>query len=109
MAHAQAADIYLAPGQERHLPHEAWHVVQQAQGRVKPTLKTAAGVALNDEPALEREADLMGARTTAGPAPSDPLAEPQARTAPRWGLDPATQAKGISRCWGSIPTTTARS
>jgi hypothetical protein len=25
------------PGQEQHLPHEAWHVVQQKQGRVKPT------------------------------------------------------------------------
>ena len=95
LAHAQAADIHLAPGQERHLPHEAWHVVQQAQGRVKPTLKTAAGVVLNDDPALEREADLMGARATAGPAPSAPLAEPQALTAPGWGLNPATQAKGI--------------
>lgn len=36
-AYAQGQDIHLAPGQERHLPHEAWHVVQQAQGRVRPT------------------------------------------------------------------------
>ena len=28
-AYAQGTDIHLAPGQERHLPHEAWHVVQQ--------------------------------------------------------------------------------
>jgi len=33
-AYTQGNDIFLAPGQERHLPHEAWHVVQQQQGRV---------------------------------------------------------------------------
>ncbi|UII25819.1 DUF4157 domain-containing protein [Fulvivirga maritima] len=37
-AYAQGTDIHLASGQERHLPHEAWHVVQQKQGRVKPTM-----------------------------------------------------------------------
>jgi D-lyxose ketol-isomerase len=36
-AYAQGTDIHLAPGQEKHLPHEAWHVVQQKQGIVKPT------------------------------------------------------------------------
>ncbi|MFN7896939.1 MAG: DUF4157 domain-containing protein, partial [Cyanobacteriota bacterium] len=25
LAYAQGSDIHLAPGQERHLPHEAWH------------------------------------------------------------------------------------
>jgi Domain of unknown function (DUF4157) len=33
LAYTQGGDIYVAPGQERHLPHETWHVVQQAQGR----------------------------------------------------------------------------
>ena len=28
-AYAQGTDIHLGPGQEKHLPHEAWHVVQQ--------------------------------------------------------------------------------
>jgi len=32
-AYAQGTDIHVAPGQEQHLPHEAWHVVQQKQGR----------------------------------------------------------------------------
>ncbi|WP_297337930.1 DUF4157 domain-containing protein [Algoriphagus sp.] len=36
-AFAQGNQIHLAPGQEKHLPHEAWHVVQQRQGKVKPT------------------------------------------------------------------------
>jgi hypothetical protein len=61
LAFAQGNDIHLAPGQERHLPHEAWHVAQQQTGRVQPTAQ-AAGVPINDSPALEAEADRMGAR-----------------------------------------------
>ena len=38
-AYAQGTDIYLGPGQEKHLPHELGHVVQQKQGRVKPTMQ----------------------------------------------------------------------
>ncbi|NET29217.1 MAG: DUF4157 domain-containing protein [Okeania sp. SIO1I7] len=62
-AYAQGTDIHIAPGQEKHLPHEAWHVVQQKQGRVKPTMQ-AKGVAINDDRALEREADLMGVKAS---------------------------------------------
>jgi hypothetical protein len=58
-AFAQGSDIHVAPGQERHLPHEAWHVVQQAQGRVAPTTEVA-GQPVNDDAGLEREADVMG-------------------------------------------------
>jgi hypothetical protein len=60
LAYAQGSDIHLALGQERNLPHEAWHVVQQVQGRVKPTRQMKEGLAVNDSPALEREADQMG-------------------------------------------------
>jgi hypothetical protein len=38
LAYTEGNDIHLAPGAERHLPHEAWHVVQQAQGRVSPAM-----------------------------------------------------------------------
>ena len=61
-AYAQGNQIHLAPGQERHLPHEAWHVVQQKQGRVKPTAQFRSNVNINDDEYLEREADVMGAR-----------------------------------------------
>ncbi len=37
LAYAQGNNIHIAPGQEKHLPHETWHVVQQKQGRVNPT------------------------------------------------------------------------
>lgn len=61
LAYTRGADIHVAPGQEAHLPHEAWHVVQQKQGRVRPTLQ-AKGSSINDDRGLEREADLMGVR-----------------------------------------------
>lgn len=61
-AYAQGTAIHLGPGQERHLPHEAWHVVQQKQGRVRPTLQMKGGVPVNDDRALEQEADVMGSR-----------------------------------------------
>ncbi|NOY85385.1 MAG: DUF4157 domain-containing protein [Nitrospirae bacterium] len=61
LAYTQGADIHLRSGQERHLPHEAWHVVQQKQGRVSPT-KHLNNIAVNDNKNLEREADQQGAR-----------------------------------------------
>ncbi|WP_223148928.1 DUF4157 domain-containing protein [Aquimarina sp. RZ0] len=61
-AYAQGTNIHLAPGQEKHLPHETWHVVQQKQGRVKPTLQMKKGVNINDDKGLEKEADVMGAK-----------------------------------------------
>jgi hypothetical protein len=60
-AYAQGTDIHLAPGQERHLPHEAWHVVQQKQGRVHATMQMA-GTPVSDDAGLEHEADVMGAK-----------------------------------------------
>lgn len=65
-AYAQGTDIHLAPGKEEHLPHEAWHVVQQMQGRVRPTARGAGNVPLNNDIALEGEADTMGARAARG-------------------------------------------
>ena len=61
-AFAQGTDIHVAPGQEQHLPHEAWHVVQQKQGRVKPTTQLKGKISINDDKGLEHEADVMGAK-----------------------------------------------
>ena len=62
LAYAQGSEIHIAPGQEKHLPHEAWHLGQQAQGRVQPTMQLKAGLAVNDDTMLEREADVMGTK-----------------------------------------------
>lgn len=84
-AYAQGRDIHLAPGQEQHLPHEAWHLVQQAQGRVQPTRQLGGQTQVNDDPALEREADQMGAQALSQPAPDG--------AAPQMGLAaPGTDA-----------------
>ena len=71
-AYAQGTEIHIASGQEKHLPHEAWHVVQQKQGRVKPTRQMSqpsgdpvfagkGGLNVNEDAVLEKEADVMGA------------------------------------------------
>ena len=117
-AFAQGAHIHLAPGQERQLPHEAWHVVQQRQGRVRATADVA-GMPVNADPALEQESDAMAARLPAAgtrpavgashmtlpPQPTDlpgPPLRPSAWTVPhpapstpvlqaRWLVDPSTR------------------
>lgn len=58
-AYTQGNDIHIASGQERHLGHELGHVVQQKQGRVKPTMQML-GVDINDDAGLEAEADDWG-------------------------------------------------
>jgi hypothetical protein len=63
LAYAQGNEIHLATGQEKHLPHEAWHVAQQKQGRVKPTLQMKSGVNVNNDAGLEKEADVMGEKS----------------------------------------------
>lgn len=60
-AFSRGNDIYIAPGQEDQLPHEAWHVVQQKQGRVSAEVK-AQGSHANKDPGLENEAKAMAAR-----------------------------------------------
>lgn len=84
LAYTKGTDIYLGPGQQQHLPHETWHVVQQKQGRVKPTVQ-AKGENINDNVTLEREADVMGqkalqmtatAPTTAATLSNSPNATP---------------------------------
>ncbi len=63
-AYAKGTDIHVENDQKIHLHHEAWHVVQQKQGRVKPTLQMKAEIPLNDEKGLEKEADLMGKKAS---------------------------------------------
>jgi hypothetical protein len=73
LAYTRGTDIHVAPGQyqpdtqrgQELLGHELAHVVQQSQGRVRATTQ-ARGVDINDDAALEREADEMGARAARG-------------------------------------------
>jgi hypothetical protein len=93
-AYARGTDIHLAPGQERHLPHEAWHVAQQKQGRVTPTMQMK-GVSINDDVALEREADVMGARAAQLRAAGAPASAAAAHTAAPAPLSMVSQARPV--------------
>jgi hypothetical protein len=97
LAFTRGTDIHVAPGRydpsgqagRELLGHELAHVVQQAQGRVRPTGQ-ASGVAANTDPALEHEADHLGDRAARGePA----AAAPGGVTAIAPAAAPATQFK----------------
>lgn len=90
LAYTQGTEIHVGPGQEQHLAHEAWHVTQQKHGRVQANLQ-AKGVGINDDAGLEKEADIMGARSEqpsamppAGPneAPASQLTDHFSQLAP---------------------------
>lgn len=68
-AYAQGTEIHVAAGQEKYLPHEAWHIVQQKQGRVKPTMQMKGKVNVNDDKTLENEADIMGGKALTSKIP----------------------------------------
>lgn len=69
LAYTQGSDIHFAPGQfkpdttagQQLLGHELAHVVQQAEGRVRPTTEIG-GMPVNDNEGLEHEADVLGAK-----------------------------------------------
>lgn len=70
LAFAQGNDIHFAPGKynpnsqegQELLGHELAHVVQQRNGQVKPTAHLDDGTLVNDDPKLEKEADVLGAK-----------------------------------------------
>jgi hypothetical protein len=66
-AYTKGEDIHLGPGQNHQLAHEAVHIVQQRHGRVSETVRSHFGLAVQDDAAMEREADLMAARARGKP------------------------------------------
>jgi hypothetical protein len=64
-AYTQGTDIFVGPGQERQLRHEAWHVVQQKRGRVSPRF-SLGGAPINADSDLEREASSPALQDAAG-------------------------------------------
>jgi hypothetical protein len=60
LAYAQGNRIYVGPGQKKHLAHEAWHVVQQKQGRVSKGNTIPRTNSICYDRALEEEATRKG-------------------------------------------------
>lgn len=56
LAYTQGTQVYVGPGQERHLPHELGHVVQQKTQEI-PITSFINHIPVNTDAALEREAD----------------------------------------------------
>jgi uncharacterized protein DUF4157 len=85
LGYTQGNDVHFAPGEyqpasprgQELLGHELAHVVQQRQGRVQGDVQGKGG-AINADPALEREADEMGARAARGEPAGASAAGPQA-------------------------------
>ena len=96
LAYTQGTDIHFAPGQydpssgqgQQLLGHELAHVMQQKAGRVRPTGKLGKDTLLNDDPALESEADQMGIKA-AGTSVSS--GEPIQRAVDKAGAAPTTR------------------
>jgi len=73
-AYTQGSNIHFAPGEyqptsrpgQELLGHELAHVVQQSSGRVAGGQAKGAGVEINSDVGLEREADELGARAARG-------------------------------------------
>jgi hypothetical protein len=90
LAYASGDELHFAPGQydpgsargQELIGHELAHVVQQREGRVAATGQ-AAGLAINDDDGLEREADEQGRRAAAGEAARPGRAAPASTAAPR--------------------------
>lgn len=97
-AYTRGAEIHIAPGRERDLAHEAWHAVQQKQGRARPT---DAATSISDDPALEREADRMGAAAFAGLHDIVRLAQPFSGTTNRREV---VQRKKVTSDFGVFET-----
>jgi hypothetical protein len=90
LAYTQGINIHIAPGQERHLPHEAWHVVQQKQGRVKYDMQMK-DTQISSDVYLEKEADLMGLKAL------------QKSSLPTLDQASSVQSRGISATLPSTP------
>ena len=59
-AYAEGTNVYIAPGQEKHLSHELWHVVQQLRKEVRPTIQLKGKKQGSDSNKLEHHANIKG-------------------------------------------------
>ena len=82
LAYTQGKDVHFAPGQyspgtqkgQELIGHELTHVEQQKAGRVQPTAQ-GKGMAVNDDPKLENEADEMGKKAAEGKVASPKITD----------------------------------
>jgi len=101
-AFTEGNDLHFAPGEyqpdspggQELIGHELAHVVQQREGRVSATVQ-AKGAAINDDPALEAEADQRGVAAAAAPAPELDRVTPAPASAVARGVAQRAVAGGV--------------
>ena len=59
LAYTQGTQVYVSPGQEKHLRHELGHVIQQKYGIVSPNILYYGHTPANLNPQLEQQADAL--------------------------------------------------
>lgn len=59
-AYTEGFNIYIAPGQEKHLAHELWHVVQQMRKEVSKEIPLQQNKSANESKNLENRAEKDG-------------------------------------------------
>ena len=102
LAYTQGNHIHLSSGQEKHLPHEAWHVIQQKQGRVRQLNYQYKNIAINNNDSLEQEADVMGKKLTITHPISDTINRPSKRIGIQQNI---IQRKKVPTNFGEFETT----
>ena len=107
-AYAQGETVHFAPGKfqprsqagQRLIAHELAHVVQQRQGRVRPTARLG-GLPVNAEARLEQEADRLATRAT-----RDQAVSMRAKPATRGTACGRDEGRPIQGFWGELILTT---
>lgn len=69
LAYTEGTNVYIATGQEKHLMHELWHVIQYKQGRVKATSKVNKKP-LDNREQMEHEAETIPTKVLQHPIDS---------------------------------------
>lgn len=100
LAFTQGTDIHFAPGQynpnsrqgEELLAHELTHVQQQSEGRVKSTGQVA-GMPLNEDRGLEKEADELASRAVGADMSATPSSKQLKKKASGSGSAPVQRFK----------------
>lgn len=69
-AFTKGTEVHIGANQEEYLAHELWHVIQQKRATVKPTMQLKSE-GINDDSALEQQADKMGQKAEGMTTSSD--------------------------------------
>lgn len=91
-AYTMGHDVYLGTGQEKYLGHELGHVLQQKRTQIPPNIQYK-GIAINNDPGLEREADMLAAHAMEFPTTPPHFGEHKKTSAPDNSKSIAQMAK----------------